>query len=374
MEEKFIDWLRGRLRMTAAVELGLGDDAAILNVTPGQRMVVTTDALSDGVDFHLLPLDEREDHLGDRLGSATARQVGYKALAANLSDLAAMAARPLAAFVSLILPRTNAFRLAQEIFEGLIPLADAHQVAIAGGDTNTWDQGLVISITAIGETQVIRTGPVTTGASSWRRVGAEPGDALFATGAFGGSLLKRHLHPEPRLAEATYLARHYQIHAAMDVSDGLSLDISRLARESRVGVKLYPHAIPIADDARTMSQMPGDSRSALEHAMGDGEDFELIMAVPVEDARRMELDAQLPVRCTRIGHFIRRPGLWVPAALATGVLATGVLATGVLATFSEASLESQGGDDLTAWVPFAPLGFRHQEAKAETKSARTHSS
>ncbi len=138
MESQFIAWLRERLPRHPQLLLGPGDDAAVLRLAERSKCVVTTDMLMDGVDFVV--------------ESTQPRRIGHKALAVNLSDLAAMAARPLAAVVSVALPRQGGFDLGRELVEGMLPLAERYQVAFAGGDTNSWDGPLVISVTAIGET------------------------------------------------------------------------------------------------------------------------------------------------------------------------------------------------------------------------------
>ncbi len=288
MEAEFLTWLRGKLPSHPALQLGIGDDAAIVRLTEQAGCVVTSDTLNDGVDFHLDQSDWR--------------LVGRKSLAVNLSDLAAMAAEPLAAFVSLTLPRTDALEIAQRLYEGILPLADEFGVAIAGGDTGCWDGPLVISITALG--QVTEHGPLLRG-------GAQPGDAVLTTGSFGGSILGRHLRFTPRVREALLLNRDYELHAATDVSDGLSLDLSHIVAESGCGALLDLTAIPIADAARKLAQADGGGLGPLEHALSDGEDFELILGVPTEQAERLLNDQPLDVPITRIGTFIQERGLWV---------------------------------------------------------------
>lgn len=291
METEFVDWLRACLPGHAQLLVGVGDDAAVLQMARDGRCVVTSDMLSDGVDFVLDQCDRR--------------LVGRKALAVNLSDLAAMAARPVAALVSLMLPRAGALSLARDLYAGLLPLAAEFEVAIAGGDTNTWDGGLVISVTALGEV---------TGRGPLLRSGARPGDQILVTGRFGGSLLGRHFQFLPRVREALLLHDQYDLHAAIDVSDGLSLDLARLAAESRCGAEVVLEAIPVADEAYRLAEQEPQEDSPLDHALADGEDFELILAVPPGDAARLVLDQPLPVPVTRIGTFVAEPGLWSVAA------------------------------------------------------------
>jgi thiamine-monophosphate kinase len=284
MEREFIDWLRQRVGPHPRLKLGIGDDAAILAATGGD-LAAATDLITDGVDFVL--------------GQCDPRRVGRKALAVNLSDLAAMAARPIAALVSLALPRAGADLLARELYEGLLPLAEKYDVAVAGGDTNTWDGPLVVSVTVLGELA---------GHDAWRRGGGRPGDRLLVTGQFGGSILGRHFDFEPRVEEALLLAGRYHVRAAIDVSDGLSLDLSRLAAESGCGAEVRLASIPVSAAARELAARA--DKTALQHALSDGEDFELILAVEPREAERLLADQPLGVRITEIGELIETAGLW----------------------------------------------------------------
>jgi thiamine-monophosphate kinase len=212
-----------------------------------------------------------------------------------------MACRPVAALVGLVVPRAGGLHLAQEIYEGLLPLAEQYDVAIAGGDTNTWDGPLVISITLLG--QATPRGPL-------RRDGAKAGDLIVVTGDFGGSILGKHLDFEPRVREALLLAERYELHAGIDASDGLSLDLSRVAAASNGGAELELARVPIAAAAQQLARSLADGSTALDHALWDGEDFELILAVPPQDARRMVRDQPLDVPLAIIGRFVAEPGLW----------------------------------------------------------------
>jgi thiamine-monophosphate kinase len=290
METSFVAWLRSVCPSHPALEVGLGDDAAVLTV-PGGRLVATTDMLTEGVDFLLAEHDPR--------------RIGHKALAVNLSDLAAMAARPLAVFVSVALPAEGGEHLARGLYAGIAPLAARYGAALAGGDTNSWSGGLVISITALG-TPTAR-GPLL-------RSGARPGDRILVTGSFGGSILGKHLDFEPRVTEALLLADRYELHAGIDASDGLSLDLSRIATESRCGACVDLSRIPLADAARQLAAKSSDGRTALDHALADGEDFELILAVPPAAAQQILREQPLGVPVTEIGEFIAEPGLWQSAA------------------------------------------------------------
>ena len=264
MEAHFVEWLLARIPADPRLEVPPGDDAAVLRPPALRRTVIAVDMLTDGVDF-ILGAD-----------GATAERIGHKALAVNLSDLAAMASRPEAAVVAVALPRHGAAAIGRGLWSGIEGLAAAHGVTLAGGDTNTWDGALVISVTVIGS--------VPPGAA-WRRDGARPGDALVLTGPCGGSLLGRHLDVLPRCREAIEIADRFTVHAAIDISDGLSLDLARLMRSSATRGVLDLHHVPIHDDARRRAAL--DGIPPLDHALTDGEDFELLLAMPAEDARAL---------------------------------------------------------------------------------------
>jgi thiamine-monophosphate kinase len=243
--------------------------------------------LMDGVDFEL------RGHEPER--------VGRKALAVNLSDLAAMAATPIGALVSVALPRQGGEQLAKRLIEGMLPLVTDFDCPIAGGDTNSWDGPLVISITALGEVPPERR---------WLRSGARPGDAIVVTGKFGGSILGGHFDFTPRVRESLWLGENAEIRAAMDVSDGLSLDLSRICEASGCGAVIDLEKVPIAAAAEELARQEGGGFSALDHALGDGEDFELILAAPAEQAADLIARQPLNVPLTQIGQFIAESGLF----------------------------------------------------------------
>ncbi|MEX2187535.1 MAG: thiamine-phosphate kinase [Pirellulales bacterium] len=294
MESDLIAYLRERLPPHPCLRIGPGDDAAILSLGANADAVVTVDMLMDGVDFHV--------------GQVDARRIGRKALAVNLSDLAAMAVEPVAAVVAIALPQRGGMALAQSLYEGILPLAEEFNVAIAGGDTNSWDGPLVIAITAIGK---VSSG-TPRGGGAWLRSGARAGDVLLVTGELGGSILGRHLDFTPRVREARLLAERYDVRAAIDLSDGLAIDLSRLVAESGCGGEVDLASVPISAAAvelsRTTSNEP--AASPLDHALGDGEDFELLLAVAPEVAAGMLADQPLDVPLTRIGRCVAEAGLW----------------------------------------------------------------
>ncbi|MDA1017213.1 MAG: thiamine-phosphate kinase, partial [Planctomycetota bacterium] len=181
-EFDFIDWVRQRAAGNPrTVPLGIGDDAAALRLVDSETLVAT-DMLMEGVHF--------------TFPGATPFQAGRKALAVNLSDIAAMAGRPVAAFVAIALPKSRGAAFGREVMDGIQTLADEFHTVIAGGDTNSWSGPLVVSVTVLGS--VVGKRYVT-------RSGAKPGDRLFVTGRLGGSLSGKHLDFTPRIHEALKL-------------------------------------------------------------------------------------------------------------------------------------------------------------------------
>jgi thiamine-monophosphate kinase len=295
MELEFIRWLRDHVPHHPHAPLGLSDDAALVSLAGQSNVIVTIDTLTDGVDFRV----EIDDP----------RRIGRQALAANLSDLAAMAALPVAAVISLALPRNDpatngSLKLAISLYEGILPLAKEYEVAIAGGDTNTFDGPLVISVAAFG--RVTSRGPLT-------RSGGKPGDWLLVTGSLGGSILGHMFDFTPRVREAIALHERYDLHAAIDLSDGLALDASRLAAESGCGATIFTDRVPISPDAFRLSEQENAkdlSTAALRHALSDGQDFELLFAAPPESAQRILRDRPIDCAITHVGELTAEPGLW----------------------------------------------------------------
>jgi thiamine-monophosphate kinase len=283
-EFAFIDWLRRKTRPDPRVIVGPGDDAAVIRVGRSADCLITTDMLMDGTCF--------------RLAEAGPRMVGRKAMAVNLSDIAAMAGQPVAAVVSVALPQQGGRLLAEELYQGMRELADAFDTALVGGDTNSWSGPLVIAVAIVGETTA--RGPV-------RRTGAVVGDRLLVTGPLGGSILGKHLTFVPRVRQALQLHAVADLHAMIDISDGLAADVNHLCLESKCGARLYADAIPVSVDATRMN----DGRSPLEHALGDGEDFELIAAVAPADADRLVRDQPIEgIQLVCIGECVA-DGLWL---------------------------------------------------------------
>src|SRR5688572_14571371 len=209
-EFELIAKLIPKLATNDSVVTGAGDDCAILDVgIPGKKLLFKTDAIVEGIHFTKETAPE---------------QIGHKALARILSDIAAMAGAPTAAVVTIGLQKNFDANHVAKIYDGLNALAKKHNVAIVGGETTTSPERLFISIAMIGLVE-----------NSICRSGAKLGDAIFVTGELGGSLQGRHLDFDPRLQEARWLAKNFNIHAMIDLSDGLAGDIRHILNASKVG-------------------------------------------------------------------------------------------------------------------------------------------
>jgi thiamine-monophosphate kinase len=294
---------RGSGCKTAAVALGIGDDCAILRPPAGSEVLVTTDFTLENRHFR------RDLH--------PAESVGHRCLARGLSDIAAMGAAPLAAFLSLALPRemmaTAAGRLwVERFFSGLHALGVRYRTPLAGGDTAESPAGLILA-------DIVLVGSAPAG-RSLRRSGAKAGDALYCTGSLGGAaaelagMLARgrmvrvaaknrpgshpHLFPEPRIGVGAALLRRGLATACLDISDGLSTDLMHLCAESGVDAEVNEAALPIHPLAAKLGREAG-----LKMALHGGEDYELLFAAPASVKMPRSIAG---VAITRIGSVTRR--------------------------------------------------------------------
>ena len=286
--ELIAQWTRS-LPGNASVVVGAGDDCAVLESgQPGRYLLFKTDAVVQGVHFS---------------ATAVPEQVGHKALGRCLSDIAAMAGRPIAALITMALPAKFDPDFLQRIYNGMNRLAKQHEVAIVGGETTKNPGGLLISVCLLGDVAAD---------NCILRSGAKEGDALFVTGELGGSLAGRHLEFEPRLAEARWLAAHFAIHSMIDLSDGLAGDLRHFLQRDKLGAEILAQAIPISRAARLQAKAESSAKTPLLAALSDGEDFELLFTVAGRDAVPL-LDAwkkQFPqVRLSCIGKITSVPGL-----------------------------------------------------------------
>jgi thiamine-monophosphate kinase len=284
-EEKLLDWLRTRPGNSSGVTVGSrGHDAAVLRAT-GDRTVLCTDQTIEGVHFE---------------PGTSASAVGRKAAARALSDLAATAARPVALLLALRAPRATPEAWIRRAIRAVERTAAAHGAELVGGDLAAAPGRLALTVTAQGRLAGRKRPP--------GRDRARAGDLVLLTGPVGGSRLGRHLSFEPRLAEGAWLhARGAAV--LMDVSDGLARDLARIARASAVRIEIDD--VPLHADARRAARASG--RSALRHALEDGEDHELIATLPAADWRRIRSAAvrRFPELCP-IGRVLSGNGLWLP--------------------------------------------------------------
>ena len=283
--------------------LPIGDDAAAFRTRPGRLILVSTDALVEGIHFDLTYCSPED--------------VGWKALAVNLSDIAAMGGTPLYATTSIALTRKTSADFVGRLYRGLASIARQHGVTVIGGDTCRSPQGIFLDVTIIGEVEPTHM---------LTRQRARPGDMLYVTGELGGSsvgldllsrsrrkiprsaTIRRHLRPQPRCAAGRFLAERKLASAMIDLSDGLSTDLARLCEQSGVGALVEASQLPLA-------KIPGRQRQLLpnpllHYALHGGEDYELLFAVPPRFSQRVpgQIDG---LRVHRIGCLTRATGIWL---------------------------------------------------------------
>jgi thiamine-monophosphate kinase len=250
-EFDFIDWIRAQQSPTPLVPLPAGDDMAVLRWPANDLLLVGVDQVLDGVHF------DSAIH--------SPRQIGRKVMNRNLSDVAAMACLPAAAVATVALPKGSSIDYAKELYLGLREAADPFECQIVGGDTASWAEKLAMVVTILGRSAGIE--PIT-------RKGARAGDGIYVTGALGGSILGRHMDFVPRIAEGRTLGQSGLVSAMIDISDGLSRDLRHICQQSGVGAVIDTVCVPIHPDAARLASR--DGRPALDHALHDGEDHELL--------------------------------------------------------------------------------------------------
>lgn len=253
-EDALLARLLRRLPEGKNVVAGPGDDCAIIGSPRAARwQLLKTDCVIEGVHF---------------LAETDPRRVGWKALCRAISDIASMGGEPRHALVTVAVPRTQPVRWLEGLYAGLGRAARRHGVGIVGGETARSPGPVFIDIALTGEVERRQC---------IRRSGGKPGDVLYVTGRLGGSIAGKHLDFQPRLAEARWLSRECRPTAMMDLSDGLASDLPRLAAASGCAFELDPAAVP-----RTRG-------CTVENALSDGEDYELLFAVPQRLATSLEV-------------------------------------------------------------------------------------
>lgn len=282
-EDDLIRLLTANLPQTPRTLAGPGDDCAVIRAGGGTLLLFKADAVAERVHFTL---------------DMPARQVGWKALCRNISDVAAMGGTPREALVTLMLPPEARLSWALECYAGLREAAERHGAGVAGGETTALPAGspAILSIALLGEVEEHRL---------VRRDGAATGDVIAVTGRLGGSFASgRHLSFTPRLREARWLTEHFKPSAMMDLSDGLAKDLPRLALAAGLGWRLDLSAIPCQDGV------------SVRHALTDGEDYELLFTFPPEHRENLRAawrEAFPGVPLTEIGTIepaeVREPEL-----------------------------------------------------------------
>lgn len=291
MEREFHRWLKERARIENLVDprntnrqsngnVSNGDDAAVFDFF-GKPLVIATDTIAEGTHF-VIP------RVGDVF--QTLKQIGHKALAVSLSDIAAMGATPVAATLNFQCPKRMSLNEVTAIYEGAEALSKRFGFQIVGGDTNSWTGELVVSSTVFGTRPAHLAG--------WSLSDAKVGESIFVSGELGGSIHGRHLTFEPRLELADFLQEKYSVGAATDATDSLTVDLMAIATGSQVRMQIDLSAIPISPDVQP------DDRTPLDHALSDGEDFELIFTLSAEEAERLLADSETPTPVTQIGTVI----------------------------------------------------------------------
>jgi thiamine-monophosphate kinase len=312
-ERALIDHIRRRLpQPPEGLLIGPGDDAAVVTPTRGALQVLTTDALVEGIHF-----DRRFSSLSD---------IGYKALAVNVSDIAAMGATPEFALLSLILPDGISLSDLDGLLDGLLEMASTSRTTLAGGNISRSPGPLIVDITATGS---VRPRRILT------RSGGRPGDAIYVTGAIGGAaaglnflslrpgeghdiptdpaalealglsaLIRRHQRPEPRTRIGMLLGRNRAASACMDLSDGLADGVRQIAQASGTGATIDAAALPVDPVAAAWFESTERTDPILA-AVSGGDDYELLFTVPRKVRGRLRAVQSLAqgVPITRIGEL-----------------------------------------------------------------------
>ena len=290
-EFSYIDWIQKQLKYTHDIQVGSGDDCAVIKLSDGKMLYATTDTIVEGIDFKV---SHKKKYSGPSY--PTPGQIGYKSVAVSLSDLAAMgvAYSKIYALISASLPKNMArSSFTHPLFSGIHSVCKEFGVQIIGGDLSSAKRSITITSTLLG---VSNSKPV-------KRSGACDGDLILVTGKLGGSILGKHFCFTPRLREAALLNSRYKINAMIDISDGLLSDLNHILEASKMGAILDELSVPISRDA---GRVKGN---LLEHALSDGEDFELLFTASLKEAIKIVHDRTLKTPVSIIGVITKQKGI-----------------------------------------------------------------
>ncbi len=283
-EFSFIEWIRSNQKKDKDVIVGIGDDCASIKINGDKQCLITTDMLVEGTHFEL--------------NKNTPGEIGRKSIACCISDIAAMGCLAKYAVVSICFPQeTNAY-FAKKLFLGMKRVAEAYKITIIGGDIVSSKEILVVNVTMYGKNEGLN--PIT-------RSGAKADDVIMVTGTLGGSISGRHVTFKPRLREGILLNKNFKINSMIDISDGLAADLNHILEESGVGAILYEDEVPISADAKKLARKTG--LSGLDHALYDGEDYELLFTISGKEFKKLLTYKSFPVRLSKIGHIKKSNGL-----------------------------------------------------------------
>lgn len=283
-EDKITTWYAQQSKIDSSIiPIGIGDDMAQVRAGEDGTLLITTDMLLDGAHFDL--------------STCTLAEAGYKAMAASLSDCAAMATIPVCAVGATALPAYFTQNELKELHKGTSRAAQLFNCPVIGGDITKWRHAegrFAVAITMLSRVSGFHP-PV-------RRSGARPGDLICVTGTLGGSLLGKHLTFTPRVNEALAITKAARLHSMMDITDGLSTDLNRICTQSKVGAIIESELVPLSDAAKK-------SDDWLASALHDGEDFELLFTLTEDEYKKLPKLESTTI--TRIGVITEKPGMQI---------------------------------------------------------------